>query len=418
MSTENEDTQVLEAVQVPAFQGGGPADPGDGGHDDGQGHGRHWRRLLIALCVAVVLIAAGIFGARAFNGHITSVRQQEALEACRSNLTAYDKALKEFEAAKTKASADAGSVGQNQVDDSATVSDLQDALKADVPTRSDCSANADRDTLNSNAAALEMNAGVLQDNTKAVSDAVTAVSASKKQKTVDDAKNGLNSVLTKARSLLSSTEGKVADNATRSSLQEAITAAEKTVAANDTSSTSSYENAQTALQKAIDAVNASVQKKEQEDSKHVTADQYQFDIPDYWQNRVVVQQSGDTATIYSKDYPDRALCQLRVVDTANITAGDIGSAMVAHAQLDSTHSVAVWTTRWGYVAAKDSLSGENAQKISDEEAQTLVDLQTGGKVKYQQIYDAEAKGDGQSFSLLNVGDEFVQSTIFNSLKRN
>jgi hypothetical protein len=260
-----------------------------------------------------------------------------------------------------------------------------------------------------------MSAGTLKENAETIEKASSAVTSSQTQKTLNDAKNALNNSLTSARSLLTSSDGKVADAATRTSLQEAITAAEKVLAANDISDKQQYVDSQSSLQKAVDTVNSSIKLKTEQDAAHITADSYQFDIPDYWKDRVTVQQDGDTVTVYSKKYPARAICQLRVVETSQMTAGDIGNAMVASATLDSTRSVAIWTTRWGYVAAKSQL-GDGGENISADEAQELVDLQTGGKATYQQILDAESTGDSKSSSLLTLGDNFIQTTVFASLK--
>ncbi|MCI1889773.1 MAG: hypothetical protein LKI98_04960 [Bifidobacterium crudilactis] len=420
--TENDDTQILSPVGDGAVQGSSqmnaPTNPsGADGEDPDAGHaggGRRGLRALIAVLVAAVLVAAGVFGVRAFSGHISELRQQQALSSCEKNLAAYDSALKSFNESMAKAST-TKAVTPEQVDDAQTVSDLKDALQAKVPARKDCPAAGETDQLNANATALDMAAGTLKDNAGTVDKASAAVSSSQTRKGLSDAKNALNDSLTSSRSVLTSSEGKVADDASRTSLQEAITAAEKVLASNDVSDKQQYADAQSALQKAVDAVNASIKTKEEQDASHITTDSYQFDIPDYWKGRVTVQQDRDTVTVYSKQYPSRAICQLRVVETSQMTAGDIGNAMVANATLDSNRSVAIWTTRWGYVAAKGQLDG-GGESIGTDEAQELVDLQTGGKATYQQILDAESSGDSNSSPLLTLGDTFIQSTVFSSLK--
>lgn len=416
---EEDDTQILSPVGDAYPVQGAPhiATPESDDNGSGGRHGRGGRRglrLLIAVLVAAALIAAGVFGVRAFSSHIAELRQQQALSSCKKNLESYDASLKVFNNAVEQAST-AKSVTQDQVEDSQTVNDLQDALQVQVPKRQSCSAASDRDQLTSNSAQLDMSAGTLKENAETIEKASSAVTSSQTQKTLNDAKNALNSSLTSARSLLTSSDGKVADAATRTSLQEAITAAEKVLAANDISDKQQYVDSQSSLQKAVDTVNSSIKLKTEQDAAHITADSYQFDIPDYWKDRVTVQQDGDTVTVYSKKYPARAICQLRVVETSQMTAGDIGNAMVASATLDSTRSVAIWTTRWGYVAAKSQL-GDGGENISADEAQELVDLQTGGKATYQQILDAESTGDSKSSSLLTLGDNFIQTTVFASLK--
>ncbi|MCX8672691.1 hypothetical protein J3T91_04070 [Bifidobacterium sp. B4001] len=97
--------------------------------------------------------------------------------------------------------------------------------------------------------------GIDRDYTKAGK----AVLASRDAKSLEDAKTALNAKKDEASKLLSDSDGKVADNAVRDSLQQAISQAGsiKDDKARD------YQDAAAALQSAMDQVNTSIQQKSQ-----------------------------------------------------------------------------------------------------------------------------------------------------------
>ncbi|MCX8648638.1 hypothetical protein J3U01_09515 [Bifidobacterium sp. B4107] len=86
-----------------------------------------------------------------------------------------------------------------------------------------------------------------------------AVLASRDAKSLEDAKTALNAKKDEASKLLSDSDGKVADNALRDSLQQAISQAGSI----KDNKTETYQDAATALQSAIDQVNTSIQQKSQ-----------------------------------------------------------------------------------------------------------------------------------------------------------
>ena len=86
-----------------------------------------------------------------------------------------------------------------------------------------------------------------------------AVLASRDAKSLEDAKTALNAKKDEASKLLSDSDGKVADNAVRDSLQQAISQAGSI----KDNKTKTYQDAAAALQSAIDQVNTSIQQKNQ-----------------------------------------------------------------------------------------------------------------------------------------------------------
>ncbi|QYN60072.1 hypothetical protein GYM67_02505 [Bifidobacterium asteroides] len=88
-----------------------------------------------------------------------------------------------------------------------------------------------------------------------------AVLASRDAKSLEDAKTVLNAKKDEASKLLSDSDGKVADNAVRDSLQQAISQAGSIKG----DKTETYQDAAAALQSAMDQVNTSIQQKSQAD---------------------------------------------------------------------------------------------------------------------------------------------------------
>ena len=97
--------------------------------------------------------------------------------------------------------------------------------------------------------------GIDRDYTKAGK----AVLASRDAKSLEDAKTALNAKKDEASTLLSDSDGKVADNAVRDSLQQAISQA-GSIKGNKARD---YQDAAAALQSAMDQVNTSIQQKNQ-----------------------------------------------------------------------------------------------------------------------------------------------------------
>ena len=98
---------------------------------------------------------------------------------------------------------------------------------------------------------------------KSLSKAVRAVAESKAAKRLDDAKTNLTAKLDEASRLLADSDGKVADNATRDALSNAIDAANGLKDGNDPAK---IDGARKTLEDAINGVNASVQAKTDADA--------------------------------------------------------------------------------------------------------------------------------------------------------
>lgn len=230
---ENDKTEILEPVETPAENITEPS-------KDGRKCPK-WLPPLVAAVCAVILIAAGIIGWNAYSG----AKLAEAKEAC----------------------ATAAAVKAEQVKDAKTVESLGKELKAMAPEYEGCVAE-NAQGLDAAAVKLNEQADWYETHEKSLSKAVRAVAESKAAKRLDDAKTNLTAKLDEASKLLADSDGKVADNATRDALSNAIDAANGLKDGNDPAK---IDGARKTLEDAINGVNASVQAKTDADAQAAAA---------------------------------------------------------------------------------------------------------------------------------------------------
>lgn len=175
-----------------------------------------------------------------------------------------------------------------------------------------------------------------------------------------------------------------------------------------------------AAQKA--AEEAQKQAEERAAARHVTAQSYELDIPEFWLDKVSVQVSGDTVTIYSKRYPTRVICEIQVVDSQTAVAGDVSSSQIGSLiplGTDGTQVIQVWATRWGVVAADNAKLAESGTTIpdapSEEEADVLVNIQTGGSMTYTDDPTAFDTTDGTPAGV-TATDNYLQQNVNATIK--
>ena len=229
---ENDKTEILEPVETPAENITEPS-------KDGRKCPK-WLPPLVAAVCAVILIAAGIIGWNAYSG----AKLAEAKEACAT-----------------------AAVKAEQVKDSKTVESLGKELKAMAPEYEGCVAE-NAQGLDAATVKLNEQADWYETHEKSLSKAVRAVAESKAAKRLDDAKTNLTAKLDEASKLLADSNGKVADNATRDALSNAIDAANGLKDGNDPAK---IDGARKTLEDAINGVNASVQAKTDADAQAAAA---------------------------------------------------------------------------------------------------------------------------------------------------
>ena len=248
---ENDKTEILEPVETPAENITEPSKDGS--------RRPKWLPPLVAAVCAVILVAAGIIGWNAYSG----AKLAEAKEACATAADTVRNNANEYNALLNGDAADAAAVKAEQVKDSKTVESLGKELKASAPEYEGCVAE-NAQGLDAATVKLNEQADWYETHEKSLSKAVRAVAESKAAKRLDDAKTNLTAKLDEASKLLADSDGKVADNATRDALSNAIDAANGLKDGNDPAK---IDGARKTLEDAINGVNASVQAKTDADAQ-------------------------------------------------------------------------------------------------------------------------------------------------------
>ncbi|MDD6730097.1 MAG: zinc ribbon domain-containing protein [Eggerthellaceae bacterium] len=142
------------------------------------------------------------------------------------------------------------------------------------------------------------------------------------------------------------------------------------------------------------------------DAYHVSTDYYEFDIPEYWRDRVKVEEDNQqidvddhvsgkiietyysilTISLSDTDTP-WVLLQI-VVSTPNADIGDVIN--VAQYTTSDGKQVAVLATDWIEEAYENQTGNLNAEGYPDNDLQELLDLSTGGTVSLE---DCRANGN-------------------------
>nr|WP_232343009.1 hypothetical protein [Bifidobacterium choladohabitans] len=228
--------------------------PEDGGDPPGKPRPR-WLVPVVVAVVVVVVVVAGLVGWRV----VESRRHDAALDSCGQAV----KALKGKTGSDRLAQyREAAGIKSDQVKDAKTVVAMARSVKDAEGIKEQtiqCKASMSTGELNATAG----QAGKIDGKFAALSKAAKAVIASRDAKALEDAKAALDGKKGEASRLLADSDGKVADNATRDGLQQAIGQAGQ--AKGDKAK--AYRDAADALQAAIDRVNASVQAKSQADQQ-------------------------------------------------------------------------------------------------------------------------------------------------------
>lgn len=216
-----------------------------------------WLVPAISAAVVVVLIAAGVVCLRV----VSSREHTQAVERCSVAVARLEKPAGGA-AARTARYQEAAAISSDQVKDVKTVIAMARAVKnaggiKPQPVR--CDASMTTEDLKTAADKAEKLNGKYDKLDKAA----RAVLASRGAKDLDDARTTLGAKKEEASRLLGDSDGKVADNATREALQNAIGQAEQTKG----DKAQAWRDAVGPLQAAIDQVNASMQAKIQADQQ-------------------------------------------------------------------------------------------------------------------------------------------------------
>lgn len=157
-------------------------------------------------CVLVLLAVGGVAGCRVWSARELA----EAKEACAVAADGARGAANDYNAVVNGQAADASAVAVDQVKDARTVDALAKALKTTVPEYEGCVADS-KAGLDEATSKLDRQAAWYKTHAASLGKAVKAVESSRLDRTVEDAEK-----------LLADSKGRVADEKTRSMLEQAI----------------------------------------------------------------------------------------------------------------------------------------------------------------------------------------------------
>lgn len=175
---------------------------------------------------------------------------------------------------------------------------------------------------------------------------------------------------------------------------------------------------QAAVTKRDEAV-AAKKDEEAKRARRVQAADYEFLIPEQWVGRVDAQVDGNDVKIVSKQYPRLTVCTLSYrSDDSDEVRGDYMDSWVGESDsfnASGAHAE-IWARRWGLFISE--LSAKNSQDPDDyysaDEAQEIVDLQSGGAYTYEQVrksYDKESHSVSSDIDLTGFIAESIVPTI-------
>lgn len=159
------------------------------------------------------------------------------------------------------------------------------------------------------------------------------------------------------------------------------------------------------------------------DARHIEAQTFSVDLPEYWDGRVTVEVDGDTITVRSKLYPSRVVIALIGSANPDRNMGDVAGGAIKIVPLSDNFFVRLGRTSWSYVAADEAHSkkyfgsSHYSDSVSEEEATELTDLQSLGTVSYSKILsDFLASEDSHYSDGLAQQDKAMQDALTPSLK--
>lgn len=165
-----------------------------------------WLAPVAAGCVLVLLAVGGVVGCRVWSARELA----EAREACAVAADGVRGAANDYNAVVNGQAADASAVTVDQVKDARTVDALAKALKTTAPEYEGCLAGS-KAGLDEATSKLDRQAAWYRTHAASLGKAVKAVESSRLDRTVEDAEK-----------LLADSKGRVADEKTRSMLEQAI----------------------------------------------------------------------------------------------------------------------------------------------------------------------------------------------------
>lgn len=137
------------------------------------------------------------------------------------------------------------------------------------------------------------------------------------------------------------------------------------------------------------------QEAEEKAKYHVDAGAFTFDLPAYWRGRVNVQVQDGYVTVYSAKYPEKAI--VRIGDYLNAFNSQPSGGTIVFGDTDGgRHIYCAYYLDYGQyiIRAAATNSADPNDYYTQDEADELIDLQTGGTHAYADYKTPEIIGDG------------------------
>ena len=224
------------------------------------------KRFLLLAAVSVVVLVGGVGGFMAVD-HSRSVE----LDDCTAGVARYAQAEARLHDARVGAAA-AAQVTAGEVADPVVVQRLSESMgrKVDVVSLK-CEPGYSSGRLHGNAGVLKSSASKVDALAQTVERQARDVMASREARTLADAKAELTQAVKDAQDVFDSTDEKVADNATRDRLREALDAANTVLADKSITDPQRYRDVQASLADPVNQVNESVNAKASADQAAAAA---------------------------------------------------------------------------------------------------------------------------------------------------
>lgn len=153
-------------------------------------------------------------------------------------------------------------------------------------------------------------------------------------------------------------------------------------------------------------------------ARHIEAQTFSVDLPEYWDGRVTAKVDGDSICLYSTAYPDKYIGSLTGYDHEAQVGGDVSGSLVKDINLGSGHYVEIWIRRWAYDAATAHLSkfSSSSSICSDDAARETLDLQSLGAVSFDTIVSEMKAADAPESKTLFKADDIFAGTLASTVK--
>lgn len=215
---------------------------------------------IVTIVVIAILAVGGVAGWLIWRHMATTA----ALYSCQNASASLQQNIKDFNSEKnSSATQTALTATSSEVVNGSLISGLHNAVATDVPKTLSCSTSLDMDRLGQNASTMTAQAATIAKATSTIKTDVKAISASRNAKQVSDARESLTQLISSAQQTASDQVNNVDDSSTISTLQSAISSAQRLLAQQSATLTQLNQASQT-ISTAVAGVNASVQAKQED----------------------------------------------------------------------------------------------------------------------------------------------------------